>query len=630
MSAISDKIYVAPDGKRYQQVGISEDQLPQFNVPASGDLDYRFLSSQDEFDMQVDSNDDLQADGLQLTINDDGTINTDVSWQLMAETSGDTDREKKDIQLLRSHNKLVKMRVTLFDEHFIKIQSFTGIVKGYPSYDIDADSDIRRTCNITLAVIDKERLEIDFENTWNNRMVKLECGLYDWEGSEYVDETGYVWYNLGIMLVANGESEIASTVQEIRLNLVDLMAAMTEERGSQIGETYLYQAGDDPQQLIEKVVEENTIFTHGMTVCEFDEDYPYDQESNQGDYAVDVLRMIFDLFPYYEFFYDVNGAFTVRKIPTYIGDGYPIQIPKEVLDELIISERKTVDFSQIKNTTEIWGHSLTADYITGDCLSSNSIYNVSIDETFTTLESGATFTVVPDVDSVSGQKLKIQNTDACFIKTVNGAETTYTNIPAGAMKAGVGYVVRYFEHNIEVEEGQEPTVEAMFILMGEFQIRVIVQEITEMPSVAAQAAYKEFHSCNNVQWIVNPDSTFACTINSTTGQIEGEKRQVLLDGEYDNIYTTQLAYERASYENWLCCRKQDTVEIESILIPWIDVNQKIEYTSPMSGEVGIWLVKAVSFDFKTWTMTVTADRFYPYYPFVQTTQTTQEETQGGE
>ena len=91
---------------------------------------------------------------------------------------------------------------------------------------------------------------------------------------------------------------------------------------------------------------------------------------------------------------------------------------------------------------------------------------------------------------------------------------------------------------------------------------------------------------------------------------------MLQDGDYAKIYTTELAYERASYENWSKCRQQDTVDLEMILIPWLDVNNKIEYTSPMNGDVGQWLVKSISYDFANWTMKVRASRFYPYYPWL--------------
>lgn len=517
-----------------------------------------------------------------------------ISWNLIEE-SGVTASRQKDIDLLRMHNKLIQMKVSLLDDNYAVVDNITGKIVGNPSYEVDSESDIRRTCTLTLCVPAKEQMELDFEKTWDNRMVELSCGIFDWETNDYV------WYRLGRMLMVSGSSAYDAGKQELKFNLVDLMAAMTQERGSQIGETYLFQAGDDPKDLIEAVVAENTLFNE-TDVCEFDDTVPYDASSAQGDYPLDVLRLIFDLFPYYEFFYNTNGVFVVRKIPMKISD--PVDVGTTILDDALISETKNIDFSKIKNTTEIWGRAITSDYLAISCTTGGddgSRYNVTIDETFTELVTGEKYTIVPQTSCKQGQTMKIQDTPEYGIYTADGAGINYTPVQADEMKAGVAYVLRYFEE--------------MFILEGELQIRCIVQEITEMPSAATQTAYKEAHACNNVKWVVNPDSPYACTVDPLTGKIRGEIRQVLVDGEYENIYTTQLAYERANYENYLACRLNDEVELEMILIPWMDINNKIQYHSPISGDLTTWLVKSISYDFSNWTMTVKANKFYPYYPW---------------
>ena len=162
-------------------------------------------------------------------------------------------------------------------------------------------------------------------------------------------------------------------------------------------------------------------------------------------------------------------------------------------------------------------------------------------------------------------------------------------------------VIKYFENK--------------FILQGEMKIRVIVQEVVEEPSAQAKQAFMEDNECTNVEWIVNPDSPFACTLSPTTGLIRGEIKQVFEGGEFEGIYTTELAYERAKYENWKACRLQDTKEIEMILIPWMEINNKIQFTSPVTDQLETWIVQSISYDFIRWTMTVGVSRFYPYYPW---------------
>ena len=114
---------------------------------------------------------------------------------------------------------------------------------------------------------------------------------------------------------------------------------------------------------------------------------------------------------------------------------------------------------------------------------------------------------------------------------------------------------------------------------------------------------------------MSPDSPFAC-VENIAHTMEREIRQVLRDGEYANIYTTELAYKRAAYENWRKTRLQDTVDLEMVFIPWMDVNDKISYTSPVTGEVGVWLVQSISIDLTKWTMTVKCSRFIEQYPWV--------------
>ena len=499
-----------------------------------------------------------------------------------------------DLRLLKSHSKKVRMTIKLFDSiTYQEVENITGNVVS-ASYDKTYDSDIRVTCSLTLSIPNKNNINLDFEKTWNKRMVELYCGIYDQHKKAWRE------YSLGRMLMVSGSTTFDAVNQTIKLSLVDLMASMTESRGSQVGsDTHIpaTEQGTNVRNVLISIINEFATFKR-YDICQFDDTIPYDLDFGNGIYPIEMLRKILSLFPYYEMFYDANGIFTVQKIPTRIED--PIDIGAHVIDECLISESKESNFSDIKNTTEIWGRELDCDYAAVSCIQSNSTYSVTIDQSFTTYEDGETYAVYPNADSVSGQKMKIQDLAEYKIYTVSGIEQ-YTEIPAGAMKANTAYVIRYFAQK--------------FILVGEFQIRCIVQEITETPSANAQQYYKEQNNCEYVQWVVNPDSTYACTLAPSTGRIIGEIKQVLNSGEYADIYSLDLAYERARYENWRKCRLQDKVTIQSILIPWIDINQKIQYTSPTTGEVGTWIVQSISFNFEDWTMDVTASRFYPSYPW---------------
>lgn len=515
---------------------------------------------------------------------------------------------ERDIRLSKSKNKDIRMKATLLDSNYMPVDSIVGKIQSI-TYNRTNDSLIRSTCSLTMSIAQKDQINLDIERTWNKRMIKLECGIYDKENSEYV------WYRLGYMLMISGKSKFDGTTQEVTLSLSDLMSRLAQERGNQIGIRTVIEAGSNVKQAITDIVAEFSEFdkTH---VCEFDDTIPYDIEVDTGSYPIEMLEQILEIFPTHEMFYDSDGYFTVQPIPTKILD--PIDFDYTVLDDLIISESKDADYSQVKNTTELWGRELNADYASLSCATIGDTYAVNLGDTFIGLISGELYAVVPDTDSVSGQKMKIQigtpaegegqqytETYGIYTEHMEAVDdeivVVYDPIPAGTMIADMPYVIKY-------NDGR-------FIFQGEFQVRVIVQEITEEPSVFAENYYKDQNGTHNVKWIINPDNPYACTLSPSTGRIQGEIKQVLSDGEFSNIYTTQLAYERAEYENWKKCRMQDTISIETILIPWMEINDKIRYTSPVSGDKDTWLVQDIDYDFSNWTMEIKASRFYPYYPW---------------
>lgn len=500
----------------------------------------------------------------------------------------------KDLELLKSHSKRIRITVKLYDsDTYQEVDNITGNIVS-ASYDKQYNSDIRTTCSLTLSVANKHKIQEDFEKTWNKRMVELLCGIFDKSSNTYRE------YNLGRLLMESGSTTYNATEQTIQLNLVDLMASMTESRGSQIGSDTSIPAtaqGVNVRNVLINIISEFAEFKR-YTIPQFEDTLPYDLDFGNGIYPIEMLKKVLDLFPYYEMFYDESGIFTVQMIPTKIED--PIDIDYTILDDCIISESRNNNFSDIKNTTEIWGREIECDYAAMSCTQSSGTYNVTIDPSFTTLVDGKTFAIYPNADSVANQMMKIQNLSAYYIYNMSGAGE-YTKIPAGTMKANTPYCIRYNQQK--------------FVFVGELQVRCIVQEVVAEPSQSAKNYYMEKNNCTNVEWVVNPDSTYACRISPSTGRIIGEIKQVLSDGAYSDIYSIQLAYERARYENWLKCRLQDTITIQAILIPWIDVNQKIRYTSPNSGEKETWIVQSVSFNFENWTMDVTASRFYPYYPW---------------
>lgn len=94
----------------------------------------------------------------------------------------------------------------------------------------------------------------------------------------------------------------------------------------------------------------------------------------------------------------------------------------------------------------------------------------------------------------------------------------------------------------------------------------------------------------------------------------GRIRIVLYGGEYDNIYSDDLAKQRADFEIYQRSRLNDSISMETIPIPWMDANIVISHRFGQKQEPSKYIVKSFSVDYATGgTMTINAISWYPYY-----------------
>lgn len=94
----------------------------------------------------------------------------------------------------------------------------------------------------------------------------------------------------------------------------------------------------------------------------------------------------------------------------------------------------------------------------------------------------------------------------------------------------------------------------------------------------------------------------------------GRIRIVLYGGEYDNIYSDDLAQQRADFEIYQRSRLNDSISMETIPIPWMDTNIVVSHRFGQKQEPSKYIVKSFSVDYATGgTMTINAITWYPYY-----------------
>lgn len=495
-----------------------------------------------------------------------------------------------DLRILHSPSRNNKIRIELLNTHGQTLSELTGeVISG--SLRIDAQSDIRRTLNLELAIIDSSYLVGADKKIWMDKIIKAYYQIYDLQNHEWRE------YPLGCFVFTTRGYQIDLQSKRLSITALDLMAFTLESRGSQIGASSVVVEVDSNirNAMIHTLERFTPLKDYSIVDFPADQDVvPYDLEKSSGIYPHALLAELRDLYPNYEMFIDVFGTFVCQKIPDSLSD--PIYLTHEVLDPLIIREAPNNDF-RIFNVTEVWGESLEADRTATECTFESNTYTLTI-EGYEEYEQKKTFGFTAPSDCAAAPRLQIGDLDAIpIMMRVSRASGGFVDEPlsAGVIKEGLPYVVYY--------------IDGVFLFQGELEVHAIVKEVSTYPSEEDIEADKAFNDCRTIGYVVNPDSPFSI-------EKIGEYRQVMQGGEYDAIYTSQLAKERASWENWKTTRLNDKQTLDMILIPFMDVNTKIEYTSPLSGEVGTYIVKQINMDLAATTMSVEAITFYPYYTWL--------------
>lgn len=156
---------------------------------------------------------------------------------------------------------------------------------------------------------------------------------------------------------------------------------------------------------------------------------------------------------------------------------------------------------------------------------------------------------------------------------------------------------------------------------GEQQTHAMVMLVDKQPTEEELKKYKRDEACNNIKFISLEESTGSITEANPRFTIEkiGRRNKVCSGPEYEVYYTDESAMQCAEYELWKSCRLTDSVNVECLLIPWLDVNQKITYVPKYidtHGEALEFIIKKIDISIGEGTMTLTLMRYFPYYPYI--------------
>ena len=434
------------------------------------------------------------------------------------------------------------------------------------SVNIDSESDLRRSCNLTFVVTDAS-----FDVKAGNK-IWLDKFCRPWVGYENIYTGKIQWYNQGIYLINAPSWRYNATTHELSLAGLDLASKLTGLRNGELeGIPTKIPAGSSVREAMIAAIELAGFTKYTISECK-DVDgniiaVPNDIEIAQGGTVWNIVTQLRDILPRYETFFDVDGVFIYQPIPT--GSGDPVIIDDTIWTNLLIDESINNDFESVKNYIEVYGRTLDPTYFSTNTVYSGTTLVLTVADYPTTLTDntivGFTTPSTGDISATSAISLKMNSLTASVLYEYG------TNNPVTALDNETYYVAYY-------NQG--------WYLMGHQQ--------------PVGIAYDD-----------NPDSPFY--VNGSIGRI----RHVLYGGEYENITSDKMALERAKYELWKSTRLQDSITLTSIPNPWLDVNVLISHAirGKSQENAAQYIIKSISTDYGIeGTQSINAITYYPLYP----------------
>ena len=186
----------------------------------------------------------------------------------------------------------ISIKLEVLDFDYYVIDEVSGLAES-ASFNIDADSDIRRTCNISMTLKDEYS-----DNTlylseywqsgnpfWFDKYLRISIGIID------VTTDEIVWNNQGIYLIDEPSIQYSATDNTLSFKAVDLMAQLTGLRdGNLEGLTYVIPVGTSITNAIKNVIQEQG-FNEYIILEPPQATTPYEIRIDAGGTSYDLLSL---------------------------------------------------------------------------------------------------------------------------------------------------------------------------------------------------------------------------------------------------------------------------------------------------------------------------------------------------
>lgn len=467
---------------------------------------------------------------------------------------------QNDYNIIKQRNVERYIKLNLLDFQYRTVDEVSGNMLSC-SIQCDAESDLRRSCSVSLVVANKSFDIQPGGRIFLDRYIQLYIGLKN----IYTGEIQ--WYNQGIYLIDAPTWEYDATNNTLSFSGLDLMSKLTGARNGQLeGIPTVIKKGESVREAMIATLKLGGFSKYIVSECKNRDGtvqaVPYDIEIDQGGYVFDILSALRDILPQYQIYFDADGVFHYELIPS--GEDEPVLIDDDIWESVLVGENVNTDFTSVKNYIEVYGRTHNPEYYPSAISVSGAVVTMTIAK-LTKLNEYDIIGFTPNAAVSGNVQLAVNSFGAKDLVDSNGKHIT-------SLENNVYYVAQY-------------QANGTWLFLGHQQ---------------AQGVWSD----------TNPKSPFY--VDGTIGKI----RQVLCGGEYDNIISDELALERAKLEIYWKCRLNDSITLEVVPIPWIDVNILVSHAVKDTTEEKKYMIKSYTVDYGSVSavMSISMITYYPYYP----------------
>lgn len=546
---------------------------------------------------------------------------------------------QKEIDAVKQYSKDIYVKVELLSRE-LKVQ---GTIEGNmvsDNFTIDSESKQRRTYSCELCVTDSTFLVGEDKKIWIDKYIRVYYGIKSLRTKEVI------WWLLGTFTYLNANYRYSSTENNLSLSCADMMANFDGTKNGQIvvervtdystAETYnsttgykfVINQGEKIKKAIISLVKNAGIKSYQIEDYPIDRDIiPYDLEYTNSLTYNDVWNDICELYPGWEYFFDEYGKFIWRRIPSggSGSDNERIVLDNTLIDPLIVDESISDNFTGIYNVTEVWGQMLELDS-KGDRYTNTSTYDSS------TNTYSIHLNLIPKSGKTQEDWNKIEtffdhlDRIAFMVKSTNNAANPKVKITGdviGSDNQVIGHA----------------SLPAMTIVRDGGAIlakNYLLSDIDANQTIYVFTYRNEYTKENGVGKWIN-----VLSLNGKTqcfGRYEEKSKdcpfsttrlgyQIVQRKNFDKLIADDLCYNQAQYETYKASQMMETIDLTMIIIPWLDVNQKVAYVMQNAENRGSqlanknkipqYIIKNISWNTFDGTMKLTMYRFQKDLEFVK-------------